>query len=309
MPDNTGRPIVLAHGITRFDFISNRFGKKLPPSQQGAADKIHYFKLIATGLRAEGHKVFHSDVSFAGDVEARATQLAAQVERALQETGADKAHIIGHSMGGLDARHMIVNRSLGMSDKVASVTTIGTPHNGTYFADWGLANGRSEAVLRAQEIFDLEIGGFDNLTRESCRRFNDAARNDEAKNPVVYQTFASSQDRRLIFLLLQGPWRIISEKEGANDGLVPVSSQRWVSELVADDGTRKKVNQFDFPVSADHLNEVGWWDLEEINALNWWNPFVLFQKLRPGANLVKSPEDFERSIRNIYLDIARNLPK
>ena len=38
-------------------------------------------------------------------------------------------HLIAHSMGGLDARHMIVRE--GMAERVASLTTVGTPHNGT----------------------------------------------------------------------------------------------------------------------------------------------------------------------------------
>ena len=39
-------------------------------------------------------------------------------------------------MGGLDARYMIA--SLGMEARVLSLTTVGTPHRGTAFADWGM---------------------------------------------------------------------------------------------------------------------------------------------------------------------------
>ena len=39
-------------------------------------------------------------------------------------------------MAGLDARYMI--SKLGMADKVATLVTIGTPHRGSYFADWGV---------------------------------------------------------------------------------------------------------------------------------------------------------------------------
>jgi triacylglycerol esterase/lipase EstA (alpha/beta hydrolase family) len=41
-------------------------------------------------------------------------------------------HIIAHSMGGLDARHLIVD-IVTMADKVGTLATIGTPHLGTSF--------------------------------------------------------------------------------------------------------------------------------------------------------------------------------
>jgi len=37
-----------------------------------------------------------------------------------------KVHLFAHSMGGLDARHMITH--LGMANRVRTLTTIGTPH-------------------------------------------------------------------------------------------------------------------------------------------------------------------------------------
>ena len=88
--------------------------------------------------------MFHPNQDFAGPVELRSGQLKLRVEEALTQTGAPKVHIIAHSMGGLDARHMIVD--LGMADKVASLTTIGTPHRGTILADHLLDHGG--AMLR-----------------------------------------------------------------------------------------------------------------------------------------------------------------
>ena len=37
----------------------------------------------------------------------------------------------------------------------------------------------------------------------------------------------------------------------------------WESELIASDGTRKPIKQHEFLFRADHLNQCGWWDLEE----------------------------------------------
>ena len=35
--------------------------------------------------------------------------------------------------------------------------------------------------------------------------------------------------------------------------------------LVSDDGTIKMVAQNEFPIPADHLDEMGWWNLNEIH--------------------------------------------
>ena len=47
-------------------------------------------------------------------------------------------------MGGLDSRYMI--SKLDMADRVLSLTTLGTPHRGTAFADWAV--GKVEKVVR-----------------------------------------------------------------------------------------------------------------------------------------------------------------
>lgn len=289
-------PIVLAHGIARFDFlllrlaeISSRLGiPNLLPN-----DRLHYFKGIASHLRSNGFDVFHSAVSFAAGVEQRASDLKSQVELALSlRPGQDRVHIIGHSMGGLDARHMIVGH--GMASKVASLTTIGTPHNGTSFADWGMANDGDEIIAAVRKVIDL--GGFADLTTDACRSFNASAQDLEASNEVVYQVYSATQAVRQIFGPLKGAWKIINDVEGENDGLVSGASQLWQSELTSSSGASKTIRQNIFPVSADHLNEIGWWDIDEIRLSD------LFRD-----NLVDVVKRYEIQIRNVYLAIARSV--
>ena len=50
----------------------------------------------------------------------------------------EPVNLIAHSMGGLDARYLISR--LGMADQVRSLTTISTPHRGSFMADWFRAN-------------------------------------------------------------------------------------------------------------------------------------------------------------------------
>ena len=294
MAGNT-HPIVLAHGIARFDFLTNVFLRRINLilwDRSFGKDRLHYFRRIAPYLRAHGFEAYTTSVRFAADVAARARDLRLEVERVLEESGHEKVHIIGHSMGGLDARAMIVNE--GMADRVASVTSIGTPHLGTTFADWGLAHG-GDAIVKAVSLA-LDISGFANLTLMAMAAFNERARNAEATNGVIYQTYAASQALDLVFGPIQPSWKIIHEQEGANDGLVSVRSQRWAATLASDSGVVKRIRQRDFPVAADHLNQVGWWDLRELRRARWWR-----------VSLWREKEMFETAVKNAYLQIARDV--
>jgi triacylglycerol lipase len=291
----TDDPIILAHGIARFDFLLSsllhslgQFGLNLSVPTDG----LNYFKGIARHLRSNGFDVSHSSVSFASSVEVRAQDLKTEVNNLLSLRNKQKVHIIAHSMGGLDARHMIVNYD--MADRVASLTTIGTPHLGTSFADWGIANQGHDLIVSLKNVLDLE--GFEDLTTTRCVQFNEMARNAEAENNVLYHTYAGSEEKAAIFGPLQPSWELINQVEGPNDGLVSVTSQNWQTELVSDSGIKKTISQNPFPVQADHLNEVGWWDLHEIRRIGG----LVFSLL---ANI----NNYELSIKNAYLEIARKL--
>lgn len=286
-------PIVLAHGIARFDILRATFLKTLGLDEDKVGDRFHYFKGIKTHLESNGFEVHHTSVDFAGRVGTRARQLSDQINQILDQSKSAKVHIIAHSMGGLDARHMIVDIDT-MADKVGTLATIGTPHLGTSFADFGISQGGESVIAELQTIINLE--GLEDLQTKPCRDFNTRAKDQEASNAVTYQTYASAEERDLVFLPLQASWSIIDEHErGGNDGLVSVMSQRWETELVASSSRRKRVTQGKFSVPADHLNEVGWWDPQEARSL--------IDVLRP----IKRAEEYEAKIKAMYLEIARNL--
>ncbi len=288
-------PIILAHGIARFDFLLNFFSKTfdaLGLNVDSPNDALHYFKGIASHLRSHGFDVYHSSVSFAARVDKRAEDLRNEVNKVLTLRGQEKVHIIAHSMGGLDARHMIVNHD--MAAKISSLTTIGTPHLGTPFANWGLAHQGDEFIRVIGKVIDL--GGFRDLALEACNAFNEQAREQEAANSVVYRAYAASQKQKLVFTPLQKSWDIINDSEGDNDGLVSVTSQLWQSQLATPQGAVKHIEQKRFLVGADHLNEIGWWDLNEIRELAWWK-----------TSIVTAIRDYELRIKNVYLDIATQL--
>jgi triacylglycerol lipase len=284
-------PIILVHGIARFDVLLQIQREKLGMPEEWL-NQFHYFKNIASFLATQGFSsVFHSNEDFAGPVELRAIQLRDRVAEVLQLTGAAKVHLIGHSMGGLDSRHAVVDQ--GLADSVASVTTIGTPHLGTILADEILSHSGTLWIDQLSKVIDLR--GFEDLTVSSCEKFNARAEDVEAENDVLYQTYSGHESPARTFIPLIPSSLFISQAAGDNDGLVPVTSQRWTSELISSGGVLKQVVQKSFPIPVDHLNEVGWWDPNEIIGISFFK------------DAVKQASNFERTIQNVYADIAQGL--
>lgn len=306
-------PIALATGIARFDFLADAINRDSRKIFGGVFDKImsffkdhgvkvvtdglHYFRGVKSFLDDDHFDTHHTRVGFASRLVDRSADLKAQVEDILRATGAAKVHIIAHSMGGLDARAMIAR--LGMADKVASLTTIGTPHHGTSFADFKLNRGGQELIEKVSNAIDFR--GFEDLTRDACKKFNEEVRDAEASNGVFYQTYSASEGREATFLFLQLSWDIIQKEEGDNDGLVSLTSQAWQPEVVSRDGkSRNPIVQKKFAdssgniIPADHLNEVGWWDLNELHDV----------KIMKEAG---SRDKYEKKVKEVYRDIARDL--
>jgi Palmitoyl protein thioesterase len=105
-----GTPILLVHGM-----IDNR----------------SIFTLLRRGLRRRGFgRVLSINYSpLTTDVRAAAARLAKEVELLVAETGYERVHVIGHSLGGLIARYYVTR--LGGHQRVHTLVTLGTPHGGT----------------------------------------------------------------------------------------------------------------------------------------------------------------------------------
>ncbi len=251
-------PIVLAPGVCRFDVLWNR-ALRVDDADDPRIDNLHYFKGLRTMLNAHGYAAYHARVGWASDVNSRANGLKESVRRILDRTGTKQVNIIAHSMGGLDARHMLFNdRDQGKIHRsIASLTTISTPHEGSPFADWGMQYfPRLPAGL--QKV-GLDLSGLMDLRTESCKRFN----NDpevktfemECESAIQFRTYAGTQSFWGVFALLKGAFKIIQRQEGENDGLVSVRSARWRERYF-----QETINE------TDHLNEIGWWDPDQLFA-------------------------------------------
>jgi triacylglycerol lipase len=195
---------------------------------------------------------------------------------------------------------MIVD--LGMEASVCSLTTIGTPHWGSSFADWGREHRGEEAVRRLEEVIDLT--GLLNLTSADCAEFNARAEAAEADNEVFYQTYACwEEERERVFTPLQLAWDVIKGREGDNDGLVSVTSQQWTKLLRG--AREKEVGQHNFPVLGDHLNEVGWWEAHQLSGKIRLG--TLFNPLAAVRSLIDDRREYENQIKGTYLSIAEDL--
>ena len=111
--ETAGTPILLLHGIM---------------------DNRSVFTVFRRSLRRRGfgsvHAVNYS--LFTGDVRAAAHELHEHVEQLRERAGAEKIHIVGHSLGGMIARYYV--QCLGGSAAVDTLVTLGSPHGGTLAA-------------------------------------------------------------------------------------------------------------------------------------------------------------------------------
>jgi triacylglycerol lipase len=224
-PSTTQYPILLAHGYFGFDRIG--------APQRGR----EYFRGVRQRLEALGHAVHVARVSPAAGIGRRAAQLARQIE----QLDAPRLNIIAHSMGGLDARYAIAR--LGLAQRVASLTTIGTPHHGTPLADLTLAFGEWRSVRRVLDALGANVDGLYDVSTLRMQHFNRAI----VDSPhVVYSSVvgAVNPDAGKLNAFLALGHDYLLRKAGRNDGIVPAMSQRW-GEAMGE-------------VEADHWAQIGW---------------------------------------------------
>lgn len=217
----TRYPVVMVHGIFFRDW-----------------QFINYWGRIPQALRKNGARVYYGGQQSSRCVADSAAELKSEILKVLNETGAEKVNVIAHSKGGLDARYAI--SCLNMDEKIASLTTVNTPHRGCSFVDSlldffpdGFANfiaARYNAVF--QKLGDNApdfLGGVKDLTAASCKVFNEQVKD----SPMVYYQSSMSKMRsaRSAGFPLSLGYLLVKKHEGDNDGLVSIASARWGNDL------------------------------------------------------------------------------
>jgi triacylglycerol lipase len=222
-------PIVLIHGLLGFDQL------RVGPWVVG-----EYFHSLPAAMRAAGNRVIVAQIGKTKGIAERALELKELLDR---EVPSEPVHLFGHSMGGLDARFLISR--LGLAQRVLTLTTLGTPHRGSSFADWGQSR-LAGLVGPMLDLLRVSKQAFLDLTTTSCGAFN-----EQTPDAPGVRYFSVAGDFPLNRLHpawgFTGP--LIHKREGPNDGLVSVQSATWGESV-----------------------EV--WDADHMNLVNWPHPWV-----------------------------------
>lgn len=211
----TKYPILLVHGMGFRD-----------------RKRLSYWGRIPKALQDLGCEIYFGNQEGNGSIKDNAHQLKERVDEILNQTQSSKLNVIAHSKGGLDIRYMI--SELEMGDKIASVTTISTPHNGMKTMDIIL---KLPAILirilcRLADIWMKFCGDrtphtYDVIqcfSTKSAKEFNSIIIDDKR---VYYQSFAFIMRGFLSDILMIVPHFVIWLIEGKNDGLVTPKSAMW----------------------------------------------------------------------------------
>lgn len=211
-PSRAGRvtkyPVVFLHGMLGYSLIR----MQIP-------EDCNCFSPLGQFFRERGFRVLFPQVHPTGSVIARAQELRDQIRRWTNEP----VNLIAHSMGGLDARHLVTH--LGMADRVRSLTAVCTPHRGSYLADWFLTHYRNRfPLLLAMEALGVNVDGFRDCTPEACRRFNAVTPDMPG---VRYFSYGGDVPQSRVSPALRRAWSLLTSTEGPNDGMVSIQSAHW----------------------------------------------------------------------------------
>lgn len=231
----TRYPLIMVHGI---GFRDLKF--------------FNYWGRIPRLLKENGAIVYYGHQKAWGTIEENGNAIAKTIDRALKETGAEKVNIIAHSKGGLDSRYAI--STLGYADKIASLTTMSTPHQGSELINFlnKLPDGLYRSLAGLLDKSSKALGdkhpdcysSSKQLAPAYCKQFNEA----NPDSPLVYyQSYASIMRNTGSDSLLCIPYFLMKcLTHEANDGLVTESSAKWgVFQGVLKGRTRRGVSHGD----------------------------------------------------------------
>jgi triacylglycerol lipase len=219
-------PIVLVHGL----------------GARSTYGPIEYFYGLNKLLKDAKNELLIVNLTSWHTIEHRASQLKEQIEKVFPE---GQINLVGHSMGGLDARFL--TSQLGFADRVTSVTTIGTPNRGTSVGDIATGLLPSSMFVAADhflKLMDSSSGAFRQITREYCR--GEFATLTPNAPQVAYYSATSAIASPVMLNSLPVFWltnKILSKLEGDNDGFVSVESAMWGDHICT--------------YSGDHYSQIG----------------------------------------------------
>ena len=265
MATNMRYPILLVHGMGYRD--DKKFG---------------YWGRIPKLLKSEGFDVHLGYHDANADIETNAAHLARRIDEVLSETGAEKLNIIAHSKGGLDSRYAI--STLGAGTKVASLTTMSSPHNGSKTMDILMKFPRP--LIRIVAFFtDCWFYVQGDKKPDTYKVFHcfktDTIAEFNANNPnldgIMYQSYAFVMRNCFSDPVFGIPNFVVNLIEGENDGLLTPDAVKWGDFRGIYRGTGRR--------GISHVDEIDFWR----------------RKVKIGT------DDGYTDIMKLYLDVAKEL--
>lgn len=217
----TKYPILMIHGVFFRDF-----------------KYLNYWGRIPEALIKNGATVYYGEHQSAASVANSAKELADRIDKIVSTTGCHKVNVIAHSKGGLDIKTAIAK--LGISDKVASVVTVNTPHRGCEFAEY-LLNKAPEALKdkvaltynsALKKLGDPDpdfIAAVTDLTASGCKVIWDETKDFDYKGHGIYTKSIGScmKKAKSGAFPLNMSYHLVRMFDGPNDGLVGEASFKW----------------------------------------------------------------------------------
>lgn len=193
---------------------------------------INYWGRIPAALKKMGCEIYYGHQDSNASVETNAYHLAMRANEVLKESGAERLNVIAHSKGGLDIRCAIAKYNLG--DKIASVTTMNTPHNGSITVDKLLKT--PDFVVRIAgfltDIVFKVLGDkkpnsysiFKLFTTKGAKEFNEKYKDAPQ---TYYQSYAFTMKSPFGDMFMWFPSLVVWILDGPNDGFLTPDSVKW----------------------------------------------------------------------------------
>ena len=193
---------------------------------------LNYWGRIPKELIRNGAEIYYGNQEAWGTIEDNAGDVKKKILEIVKNTGVQKVNIIAHSKGGLDARYMI--SQLEMDDYVASLTTISTPHRGSFVMDFAdrLPDKLVAFIGRIINKYFKAIGDknpdFEKASKQfvtkNAEEFN---KNVKDSDKVYYQSYATVMSHAHSDYILFFPYFIGRFFTKQSDGLVSPDSAKW----------------------------------------------------------------------------------
>jgi triacylglycerol lipase len=249
------QPVLMCHG---FGALGNFTSKGL----------LHETCMM---LRTRGVLAFAPNILPYGKIETRAEGWCEAIDQILEITGAEKLHVIAHSMGGLDMRYAI--STLGRHAQISTLTTVSSPHRGTTLA--GLTLNTPDAIRQSLEditnwfgnnvypkIPSDVAGALEQLDPDYVMDVFNPANPDHpnVKYRSVTATCGKGTDTGINRLLI--PFNnYIYEREGANDGYVAEASAEWGEVILRTRLSHPEQIRLNLPAKKRPVWEKFWTDI------------------------------------------------